>query len=120
MRQSTCALGRKSTQMQANGRRAETARRECGGNLSRVPIHAINHQTDDRLGCVTFGAKRSGEGRIEQVQINISRLKAFAGFQRRDRDLCWTEQHRIDSVEVAFGRFENFRKRSAIVTRCFA
>src|ERR1700722_15968138 len=64
--------------------------------------------------------KRSGEGRIEQVQVNISRLKAFAGFQRRDRDLCWTEQHRINSVEVAFDRFENFRKRAAIVTRCFA
>src|SRR6516162_629154 len=62
-------------------------------------------------------AERSSEGRIEQSQIDCTRMKAFAGFQRGDCDLGRAEQHRIDGVKVAFDLFENLRKWPAIVAR---
>ena len=46
--------------------------------------------------------------------------KAFAGFERGDGDLCRTEQHRIDGVEVAFERLEDLRERPAVVARALA
>src|SRR6185312_3338093 len=61
--------------------------------------------------------KRSGERGIEQVQINFSGLEALAGLQRRDDNLCGAEEHRIDRVEVAVDRLENFRERTPIVAR---
>src|SRR5271170_3111364 len=65
-------------------------------------------------------AKRSAEGRIEQAQIDLASVKAFAGFQRCHGNFCRTEQHRIDGVEVALDPLEDFREWAAIVGRGLA
>src|SRR4029077_10599124 len=58
---------------------------------------------------------RSGERVIEQVQFNVSGLEAFAGFERRNNNLCRAEEHRIDGVEVAADCFENLSERPPVV-----
>ena len=49
--QSAGILRGDSTQVQANGRRAEAAGGECGGNFARVPIHAIDYEANGRRRC---------------------------------------------------------------------
>src|SRR5262249_27544727 len=59
--------------------------------------------------------KRLGEGGIKQVQVNFSGLKAVAGLDRRNNNLCGTEEHRIDGVEVTIDCSENLGERTAVV-----
>jgi hypothetical protein len=72
-----------------------------------MPINRIDYEADEHGRAKELTAKRSGEGCIEQFQINVTQLKTFARFQRCHCDPGWAEQHRIDGIKVTFGLPEN-------------
>ena len=52
---------------------------------------------------------------IDPKQHQFTTAKTVAGFQRGDGDSSWTEQHRVDFVEIHVHAFEHFGKRAAVI-----
>ncbi len=96
----------------------------ASAGLSDVPhavtsaTEVINRQLESRrmrvlLGCVVLGPGM--EAGLEDVGVEVPRVKGASGFRTREPDLGRAEEQRIDLVEVAFVALKDLVEGRAVV-----